>query len=194
MTNFYISDLHLGHDAIISFDNRPFMDAYENDYYIINNWNNAVGYDDDVYLLGDISWYGSTKTIEIFDKLNGNIHLIRGNHDNKVLKNPKLRERFCEITDYKELTDDKGNGLVLCHYPLITFKNHYYNWWHFYGHVHNTWEYDLVERSRIDSIRSSKSPLNMVNVGCMMPWMGYTPRTFDEIVKGVTELNRKEEV
>lgn len=194
MTNFYISDLHFGHDAIISFDNRPFMDAYENDYYIINNWNNAVGYDDDVYLLGDISWYGSTKTIEIFDKLNGNIHLIRGNHDNKVLKNPKLRERFCEITDYKELTDSKGNGLVLCHYPLIAFKNHYYNWWHFYGHVHNTWEYDLVERSRLDSIRSSRSPLNMVNVGCMMPWIGYTPRTFDEIVKGVTEFNSNEEV
>ena len=27
-------------------------------------------------------------------------------------------------------------------------------------------------------------PCQMFNVGAMMPWMAYTPRTFDEIVTG----------
>ena len=27
---------------------------------------------------------------------------------------------------------------------------------------------------------------NMYNVGCMMPWMDYTPRTLDEIIERYT--------
>ena len=26
---------------------------------------------------------------------------------------------------------------------------------------------------------------NIINVGCMMPYMDYTPRTLDELIKGV---------
>lgn len=187
--NYYISDLHLEHKNVIVFDNRPVETIEENNMTIIDNWNSAVGMDDDVYLLGDISWSNSTKTLEIFNNLNGNIHLIRGNHDAKILKNRKLQERFCEIVDYKELTDDSGKGLILCHYPLLTFKNHYYGWWHFYGHVHNTWEHDFVEFARKQSIETSGAPLNMINVGCMMPWMNYTPKTFTEIIDAYNKYN-----
>lgn len=190
MANFYISGLHFGHQNILSFDNRPFYSVEENDNTIIKNWNNAVGVDDDVYVLGDISWYNSTKTIEIFKGLNGNKHLIIGNHDSKLLKNAKMREQFVEIANYKEITDDKGNGLVLCHYPILAFKNHYYNWWHFYGHVHRTWEYELIENSRKRSVEMSGERCNMINVGCMMPWMSYTPRTFSEITKAFDEYQK----
>lgn len=182
MTNYYIADLHFGHQNILSFDNRPFETVEENDNAIIARWNSAVGYDDDVYVLGDISWYNSTQTIEILKGLNGNKHLIRGNHDNKILKNPKLREQFVEITDYKEITNDSGKGLVLCHYPILAFKNHYNGWVHFYGHVHSTWEYKIIKDAARMSERVSNSPCDMINVGCMMPWMDYRPKTFDEIV------------
>ena len=64
----------------MAFDNRPFKSIEENDETIIKNWNNTVEIDDDVYLLGDISWYNTTKTIEVFNNLNGHIHLIKGNH------------------------------------------------------------------------------------------------------------------
>ena len=101
--NYFISDLHFGHKNCLSFDNRPFKSIEENDEVIIKNWNNTVGIDDEVYLLGDISWYNATKTIEIFNNLNGRIHLIKGNHDSKLLKNRELQSRFCEITDYKEI-------------------------------------------------------------------------------------------
>lgn len=181
--NFYISDLHFGHQNILGFDNRPFYSVEENDNAIINNWNSVVDFNDDVYILGDISWYNSTDTISILQQLNGNKHLIIGNHDKKLLKNPKLRNEFVEICDYKEITFDDGTGLILCHYPIIAFKNHYYNWWHFYGHTHNTWENKLVDEAVAKSVSISGRPCNMINVGCMMEWMQYTPKTFTEIIE-----------
>ena len=68
----FISDLHFGHENILSFDNRPFKDIQTHDEYIINSWNDKVGIDDNVWILGDISWHNSTKTIEIFKQLNTN--------------------------------------------------------------------------------------------------------------------------
>lgn len=191
--NFYIADLHFGHQNILGFDNRPFDTIEENDVALIDNWNNVVGIDDDVYVLGDISWYNSTKTIEIFKQLNGNKHLIRGNHDTKVLKNPKMREQFVEICDYKEITSDNGIGLVLSHYPIVAFKNHYRGWWHFYGHVHNTWENDLIDEVKAVSITRSGMPLNMINVGAMMPYIQYTPKTFTEIIEAYIEAYKEGE-
>lgn len=191
MTTFYYADPHFGHKNIMGFDGRPFNNTDEHDQVLISNWNNVVGIDDTVYLLGDLSWHNSTKTIEILKQLNGNKILIKGNHDHKLLKNVKFRDQFVEITDYKEITNDDGSGLVLCHYPLIAFRNHYYGWWHFYGHVHSTWEWDVVEYAKRKSIKTSGKPLNMVNVGAMMPWIDYAPRTFTEIVSGYSEYESK---
>ena len=106
--NYFIADLHFGHQNVLAYDNRRFPDIETHDNALIQNWNDIVGYEDDVYVLGDISWHNAVKTIEIFKQLNGNIHLIIGNHDNKLLKNRELRNRFCEICHYKEL--DLGNG------------------------------------------------------------------------------------
>ena len=91
--DYFISDLHFGHENCLVFDNRPFKSIEEHDATIIKNWNDVVGMDDDVYLLGDISWYNATKTIEIFNQLNGRIHLIRGNHDSKLLRNRELQQQ-----------------------------------------------------------------------------------------------------
>lgn len=190
--NFYIADPHWGHQNVMGFDSRPFNTIEENDMVLIGNWNNVVGIDDTVYILGDIGWYGSTKMIEILKQLNGNKVLIKGNHDHKLLKNQKFRDQFIEIADYKEIVNDDGSGLVLCHYPLITFRNHYRgNWWHFYGHVHSTWEWDVVEDAIKNSVKSSGKPLNMINVGCMMPWIEYTPKTFTDIIKEYNEYKNK---
>jgi len=183
MANYYIGDLHFGHKNGMAYDNRPFSSIEENDKVLIDNWNSTVGMTDDVYILGDISWYNSTETIKIVKRLNGNKRLIRGNHDAKVLKNPKLQELFVEITDYKEITFDDGSGLVLCHYPILAFKNHYYGWIHLYGHVHATWEYDLIEEFRKKSIEISGKPCRMYNVGVMTPEISYKPRTLTEILR-----------
>lgn len=179
--NYFIADLHFGHENILSFDNRPFKNITEHDNQIIWNWNQIVGIEDDVYILGDISWYNSTKTIEIFSILNGNKHLIIGNHDNKLLKNQELRKCFVEITDYKELYINKDISIILSHYPILCFKNHYYGWYHFYGHVHISFEDNMVNRFKKQMVELYDKPCNAINVGCMKSYMNYTPRTFEEL-------------
>lgn len=180
--NYFISDLHLGHVNCLGFDNRPFINIEEHDQTIIKNWNNVVGIDDDIYILGDISWYNTTKTIEIIKQLNGNKHWIIGNHDGKLLKNKELRDLFVEIRDYKEIILDNGKGIVLSHYPIVCFKNHFYNWYHLYGHVHISFEENMVQNFKLQMTDLYNKPLNMWNVGCMMPYMNYSPRTLEEIV------------
>lgn len=179
MAVFFTADLHFGHKNAMAFDNRPFNDIESHDATLITRWNNKVGIDDDVYILGDISWHNSTKTIEILKQLNGNLHLIKGNHDAKLLKNRDLRKMFVEICDYKELDIVDGKILVLCHYPIPCFKNHYYGSYHFYGHVHTGFEHNMMlnVKRQIDELYSV--PCNMYNVGTML-W-GYEPVTFEEV-------------
>lgn len=50
MANFYISDLHIGHENILRFDNRPFADVNEMNNKLIENWNARVRSDDTVYM------------------------------------------------------------------------------------------------------------------------------------------------
>ena len=50
-----------------------------------------------------------------------------------------------------------------------------------YGHVHNTREQDFIEKWKRE-LWESEIPCNMINVGCMMEYMKYTPRTLDEIL------------
>lgn len=80
MSKFYISDLHLGHEKAIKFDERPFKDLQEMQEIIISNWNNAVGSTDDVYILGDMFW-NNNEAPEVLGALNGNKFLVLGNHD-----------------------------------------------------------------------------------------------------------------
>ena len=62
--NYFISDLHLGHKNVLKFDNRPFINIEEHDKTIIDNWNSKVNDNDDVYVLGDISWHMPPKLLK----------------------------------------------------------------------------------------------------------------------------------
>lgn len=181
--NYYISDLHLGHANCLAFDNRQFKDVAEQDEIIIKNWNNRVKPGDDVYCLGDFSWYSPQKTVEIFKRLNGKIHLIVGNHDKKLLKNKSVRELFIEIADYKELYLDNKQGVVLCHYPIPCYNKHFYGWYHLYGHVHNSFEWNMMKQIKYQMEALYTKQCEMYNVGCMIDYINYTPRTLEEILK-----------
>lgn len=190
--NYFIADTHFGHINSIAFDNRPFTDIEKHDEVLIDNWNNAVGMDDDVYILGDFSFRNSTESAIILRKLNGNKHLVRGNHDMKILKNRNIQSLFVEITDYKELDIGNGECVVLCHYPIPCFKNHYYKWLHFYGHVHAGFEWNMMENIKRQMSDLYNFPCLMWNVGVMIPYMGYTPRTLEEIIANGDERDGKE--
>lgn len=167
----------------MAYDNRPFSTIEENDNAIINNWNEVVNIDDDVYILGDLSYHNVTETTKIINQLNGNKHLVVGNHDQKFLRNKLFRDAFVEICDYKELDIENGKKLILCHYPIPTFNGQFRGNYHFYGHVHNTEQWNMIEYfKRMQEEKRGVGTCNMINVGCMMPYINYCPKTFTEIV------------
>lgn len=190
--NFYIADLHFGHFNIIRYDNRPFKTIEEMDNALINNWNSVVSDGDTVYILGDISWHNEDETVEIFQQLKGNKVLIKGNHDN-IKHNSKLAQCFTSIRDYIELYLDKKNKVVMSHYPMPFWNGQFRNTVHLYGHVHNSHQWHMCE-SWIEEARQLQDiPMRMYNVGCMMDWMNYIPRTLDEIIEGYNNTIIKKE-
>ena len=100
-----------------------------------------------------------------------------------------LKKMFRDIKDYKEITD-AGRHVIMCHYPILLYKASYNpDCYMLCGHVHVTRENDFLNQWR-EELRSSKSSTahncgNIINVGCMMPYMGYTPRTLDELILSI---------
>ena len=78
---FYISDLHFGHKNVLGFDNRPFTSVEEMNEELIRRWNSVVSDGDIVYVLGDMFWMKPNDAMPIIDRLNGQIFLVKGNHD-----------------------------------------------------------------------------------------------------------------
>ena len=183
---FYISDPHFFHKNVIIYDKRPFENENEMNEEMIRRWNAQVSPKDTVYILGDLSWTGPDKTEDILKRLNGNLILIMGNHD-KFLK-PSTKKYFKEIhPSYWEIKDG-DNFLVLSHYPIIAFNNHMHGAIHLYGHVHNTTDdAKIVDRYKEDYERTYGRKPRMYAVGAMMPYMDYTPRTLEEILKANEE-------
>lgn len=138
--NYYISDLHIGHENILRFDNRPFADVNEMNNKLIENWNARVRSDDTVYILGDFIWAKESEWPSIVGLLGGNKVLIRGNHDPKQFS-AATKRMFQEITNLKEIKDS-GKHVVMCHYPIPFFRASFASTaFMLYGHVHQTIEY-----------------------------------------------------
>ena len=175
---FYISDLHFSHKNSLSFDNRPFFTISEMNEVIINNWNSVVSANDEVYILGDMFW-NNNDINDILPMLKGRLYLIKGNHDRV---NDEMTKRFVWIKDYEEIRDNDRH-VVLCHYPIPCYKNHFYGWYHLYGHVHTSFEHNMMLHIREEMTSLYDKPCQMFNVGCMLPYMDYTPRTLDEIIQ-----------
>ena len=86
MNVFIISDTHFNHKNIIEYSGRPFKTVEEMNEEMIKRWNNKVGKDDFVMHLGDFALGNKEEVVKIRDRLNGNIILLKGNHDNKSVR------------------------------------------------------------------------------------------------------------
>lgn len=191
MERYYIADLHFGHKNALQFDDRPFDSIEAHDEELIRRWNSVVRDDDEVWILGDVSWLTPKQTVALLDRMKGKKFLIVGNHDKNLCKNKAFCERFQEITPYKEIHLCKGMGVVLSHYPIPCFNRHFGGWAHLYGHVHQSPEWQMMENCRAEFERAGHR-CDMINIGCMLPYMDYTPRTLEEITAGY-ETWRKEQ-
>ncbi len=188
---YYISDLHLFHKNSIRFDDRPFESLEQMHEAIIQRWNDRVTNGDFVYILGDVSMRGKSEDLIAFvSRLKGRKVFIQGNHDD--VSDYRYQQLFAEITDYKEIYDSvekEKYGLVLSHYPIFSWKNMGHGKILLYGHTHMSpedsfYQKCLSEMQKNDCRHAYDKPLRAFNVGCMLPYMDYTPRTLEEIMKG----------
>jgi calcineurin-like phosphoesterase family protein len=134
MTTFFTADNHFGHTSIIDMCNRPFNDVHQMDRAMIDAWNEAVQPSDTVWHLGDFAHRCDPKRKRaILSRLNGNKHLIVGNHDDADTR----RMAWGSVSEMKDISID-GQRVFLCHYGLRTWPGAHRGALHFYGHSHGT--------------------------------------------------------
>ena len=108
-SSWVISDTHFSHRLMATLSG--FTTTEEMDEVLISKWNALVKPHDRVYHLGDFCI--NRKAIPIAARLNGNIVLIKGNHD--IFKLKDYVDYFDDIRAYKVLTDA---NVILSHIPL----------------------------------------------------------------------------
>ncbi len=188
---YFTSDLHLMHKNIIKYVNRPFSSIIEMEEVLINNWNRVVPKDGTVFLLGDFIFTGNISIIESYIKrLNGNIHLILGNHDYKnKLNRDSVKALFASVHDllYINVIDDEmpdgKQGLFLSHYPMLTWASSQQGSWNLFGHIH----------SGIYSTSSDKTlPLKPTQYDVGVDNNQFSPVSYqyikEQLTRGVTDI------
>lgn len=132
----FTSDNHFGHARITKLcpETRP-VHPNELDDTMIDVWNATIAPDDIVYCLGDFSFYNANRTKAILHSLNGQIHLMVGNHDQWL--NSNTIRMLASVNNYREIVIG-DQMLVLCHYPLYEWNKMHHGAWHLYGHVHGS--------------------------------------------------------
>jgi len=158
---YFTADNHWGHNRILEYSKRPFKTVEEMNEAMIANWNARVRKQDVVYHVGDFSFLPFDRTKPIFDRLNGEKHLILGNHDRL---NMMRNLGWASISQYKEIKV-QGQSIVLLHYAMKVWNKSHHGAWHLYGHSHNSLPDDPTSLS--------------IDVG--VDAHGYAPISFDGV-------------
>ncbi len=144
---------------------------------LIANWNNKVPADGIVFHCGDFALGGSETWHKILPRLNGQIHLILGNHDLKNFRHG-YAENFASVQE--QLTVDMGKKIILTHFPLLCYHGTWgteMNVWNLHGHV-NVCKNKPANTGK-DFERMKLAFPTQYDVGVDLN--NYTPISFDEV-------------
>ncbi len=133
MAVFFTSDTHFGHAAMLKLSQRPFASVDEMDAALVAAWNAMVAPGDTVYHLGDFCFRNPRSAADYLAELNGEVHLVFGNHDGATLQ--RHTGSFASIRTISEIVIG-GKTIVLCHYPMREWHGCWRGAWHLFGHVH----------------------------------------------------------
>lgn len=141
----FVGDTHFSHGNVIKYCNRPFTDPREMNEHLVSNWNLVIGPNDTVYHVGDVAFEKDPIMLySIISRLNGTIHLIKGNHDYQIRGRVAGLFEHIEHSGLREIAvaDPDGFGgyqqIVLCHYAMRVWNRSHYGAWHLFGHSHGT--------------------------------------------------------
>ncbi len=189
MKVFFISDLHFGHEDVISFDGRPFRNVEEMESEMIRRWNAKVKEQDHVFVIGDM--FGGVTTAhagEIVHSLNGRIHLIRGNHDPRGTVFESLFEEVVTSKQIQVRVRGEKQRVAMRHRLLPIYKGNDEGVVMLYGHTHDSLVARLEDRY-IKFVNWLGVPLHSYNVGACR--MDYEPRTLEEILEEAGAIRRR---
>lgn len=165
----FTSDTHFGHDKEFIWKVRGFNSCEEMNETLVEQWNEKVKENDDVWHLGDIM-LGSESNLRYLEKLKGRIHIIYGNHDTN--NRCALYNTVPSVMRGSWAEQQKWNGyhFYLSHFPTITsnlekesLKQCTIN---LYGHTHQTTnfylEYPFMYHVGVDSHNCAPVSLEQV--------------------------------
>lgn len=173
--NYYISDLHFGCSEIADRTGRTMNPLFQDETgafsmdrmndVMIQTVNDHVGEGDVLYILGDVSCY-YVDPVPFLRQIRAKKVLIRGNHDAKWVSKRPFQKCFLKVLDFGTAYSERGQRIVLCHYPLADWDGRFKGHWHFHGHVHNNNELSYDE--------------HRVNVSADV--LSFIPMTADELM------------
>lgn len=117
---YFTSDLHFCHDKDFVWQARGFESIDEMNAEIVRRWNEVVYPDDDVYILGDLTLGNVEEGLKLIAKLNGYLHIIRGNHDTDTKTSRYLELPNVVSVEFATIYKYKKAIFWLSHYPTIT--------------------------------------------------------------------------
>lgn len=142
---FFTSDHHFNHKNIIEYSKRPFSSLEEMNETLIERWNHIVNPGDLVYYLGDFAMGQPHEWVNFMNRLNGDVILIKGNHDN--VSYYRTMEKVIGIHNNKTYITKNGYNILLCHYPPDYSKNPLGKYYDIAlcGHIHQAWKYKEID-------------------------------------------------
>lgn len=119
---FLVSDWHFNHQREFIYEPRGFKSLWEHDEALIVRHNEVVKPEDEVYFLGDaMMGQDHSYGLSCIRRLNGNIHMIRGNHDTEQRWHEySSLYNVVELCDYGWMGKLGGQRLFLSHFPTIS--------------------------------------------------------------------------
>lgn len=185
---FYVSDTHFDSRRMHEFDFMnnedvpKFADYLERNQVIIDNWNDIVTNNDIVWFLGDFASANKERTKELLLELNGEKHVLLGNHDKHFfydfVRDKSLKVK--SVQDGIKMFYDNNRPVVLSHYPILCWDKQHKGAYHVYGHTHSTVEDKIFqEAGRMLVMKTGMNSFRALNAGVMCN--DYKPCTLDEL-------------
>jgi len=131
---FFTSDTHFNDEFAMKLYQRPFKNVKEMNEALIDNWNKVVPNDAVVFHLGDIGKGNKNELALNVSRLNGQIYLIEGDHDDKRILD-RIFFMFKEIIPQKTIYVGEQK-ILLNHYPFLAYSGGHHDVWQVFGHAH----------------------------------------------------------
>ena len=114
------SDWHFNHDREFIWEARGFDSVEQMNEWIVFHHNKLVQPDDHVYVLGDLILGDSVAGINYIKRMNGQLHIVRGNHDTD--RRWELYKELPNVVDMQNAMylKYKKHHFYLSHYPTLT--------------------------------------------------------------------------